>query len=229
MRWEWRDPSRFVFWMHFMHSLAMPIHSNFVDVRNALRDRAQGGAGRTTPSYEIRAFLANHRPTGARPHMRRSRFVARCIRRIRTMHTLWWTAALAIILASTIATIALRSANATAPGVPSTQRPSISQNSPGDTPQTITFDQKRYAVGSVVDQVLIGNWRCDARPLPVLREAKTQYLYLFDAWAQPGQSSYGRKFASLQSDESIEKRTRSSCDELVARNSLGNERVISIG
>lgn len=46
--------------------------------------------------------------------------------------------------------------------------------------------ERRYQVGEPGDEVLVGDWRCDGTPVPVLIRPRTGTVFLFNAWASPG-------------------------------------------
>jgi len=73
--------------------------------------------------------------------------------------------------------------------VAATSAPATSDPSPSAPPATvINHNGRQYAVGTVGDHVVVGDWRCHGTATPAVLRPATGEVMLFDSWPEPGQS-----------------------------------------
>jgi hypothetical protein len=86
----------------------------------------------------------------------------------------------------------------------------------------------RYAVGGDRDVVATGDWDCDLLSTLALLRADSGEVWVFDAWAGPGQSLPGRRAGRVDGAVALEAvdADGDGCDELLARRADGSRQPV---
>ncbi len=86
----------------------------------------------------------------------------------------------------------------------------------------------RYAVGGAGDVVATGDWDCDGHSTLALLKDQSGQVWVFDAWAGPGQSLVARRAGRVERAVALEAvdDDGDGCDELLARRADGSRQLV---
>ncbi len=63
---------------------------------------------------------------------------------------------------------------------------------------------QRFEIGSAGDEVIVGDWACDASPVPAVVRSGTGEVFVFGTWAAPGSEVTARRLATADPGSSLE-------------------------
>lgn len=89
----------------------------------------------------------------------------------------------------------------------------------------VTINTDRYAIGVPGDEIVLGNWQCNAQTTLALLRPSTGELFIFDEWPKPGSTSRPRTLTVPAPSSDLHAQRVDECDALAVTTAHGPQQL----